>query len=166
VGQLWETNQITVATEHIATAISEGIMNELYDRITTGKKYTKKVVVACVDNEHHQVGIKMVADVFEMNGWDSFFPGSGIPTSELVKFIHEIKPDILAISLSVYFNFANLLRMLESLRKEFPELPIILGGMAFTHISGEALNRLENIVIMKDLYELSNYIDSLNANFK
>jgi len=166
VGRLWETNQITVATEHLATAITEGIMNELYDQITTGKKYTKKIVVASVEKEQHQVGIKMVADMFEMNGWESFYLGSGIPDSELLKFIHEIKPDLLALSLSVYFNFANLLKMLESIRKEFPELQIILGGQAFNHVSKEALTRFGNIQIFNDLYLLVNFIESLNANQK
>lgn len=166
IGRLWETNQITVATEHLATAITEGILNELFEQIVSGKKYNKKVVVACVENEKHQVGIKMVADVFEMKGWESFFLGTGIPTSELVKFIREIQPDILAISLSVYFNFANLLKMLEILRIEFPDLHIILGGQAFSRASEDTLSRLGNLVLLSDLYLLEKYIDSINANLK
>jgi MerR family transcriptional regulator, light-induced transcriptional regulator len=166
VGRLWETNQITVATEHMATAIVEGILNELFEQIISGKKYNKKVVVACVENEKHQVGIKMVGDVFEMKGWESFFLGTGIPTSELVKFIHEIQPDILAISLSVYFNFANLLKMLEILRSEFPDLQIILGGQAFTRASEDTLLRMGNVVLLTDLYLLEKYIDSINTNLK
>jgi MerR family transcriptional regulator, light-induced transcriptional regulator len=166
VGRLWETNQITVATEHLATAITEGILNELFEQIITKNKVNKKVVVACVQNEQHQVGIKMVADVFEMKGWESFFLGTGIPTSELVKFIHEIQPDILAISLSVYFNFANLLKMLEILRSEFPDLQIILGGQAFTRASEDTLLRMGNVVLLTDLYLLEKYIDSINTNLK
>jgi MerR family transcriptional regulator, light-induced transcriptional regulator len=87
VGHLWETNKITVATEHMATAITEGILNELYESLIPQKIYNKKVVVACVENEQHQVGIKMVADIFEMKGWESFFLGTGIPITELIKFI-------------------------------------------------------------------------------
>ena len=164
VGRLWETNQITVATEHMATAVTEGILNELFEQIVSQKKYNKKVVVACVENEKHQVGIKMVADVFEMKGWESFFLGTGIPTSELVKFIRETQPDILAISLSVYFNFASLLKMLELLRSEFPELQIIIGGQAFSRVSDEALLRLGNVVLISDLYLLEKYIDTINTN--
>ncbi len=164
VGRFWETNQITVATEHLATAITEGILNELFEQIISGRKYNKKVVVACVEGEQHQVGIKMVADVFEMKGWESFFLGTGIPTSELVKFIHEIKPDILAVSLSVYFNFANLLKMLELLRNEFPDLQIIVGGQAFSRASDQALQRLGNVVLLSDLYLLEKYIETINTN--
>jgi len=164
VGRLWETNQITVATEHLATAVVEGILNDLFEQIVPKKKYSKKVVVTCVENEKHQVGIKMVADVFEMKGWESFFLGTGIPTSELVKFIRETQPDILAISLSVYFNFANLLKMLELLKSEFPELQIILGGQAFSHASDETIQRLGNVIFLPDLYLLEKYIETINAN--
>lgn len=166
IGRLWETNQITVATEHMATAITEGVLNELFEQIIPEKKYNKKVVVTCVEGENHQVGIKMVADVFEMKGWESFFLGTGIPTSELVKSIRETQPDILAISLSVYFNFAKLLKMLEMLRSEFPDLQIILGGQAFSRTSEDTLSCLGNVVLLSDLYLLEKYIDSINANLK
>jgi methanogenic corrinoid protein MtbC1 len=96
VGRLWETNRITIATEHIATAITEGILNEFLEQIISGKRYNKKVVVACVEKEQHQVGIKMVADVFEMKGWESIFLVTGIPVIELVRFIRDLHPDLLA----------------------------------------------------------------------
>lgn len=166
IGRLWETNQITVATEHMATAITESILNELFEQIISGRKYNKKVVVACVGGEQHQVGIKMVADVFEMKGWESFFLGTGIPTNELVRFISEIKPDLLAISISVYFSFANLLKMLEIIRAKFPDLQIIVGGQAFTRITDDVFQRLGNVVLLTDLYLLEKYIDSINANLK
>lgn len=166
IGRLWETNQITVATEHLTTAITEGILNELFEQIISGKKYNKKVVVACVEGEQHQVGVKMVADVFEMKGWESFFLGTGIPTNELIKFISETQPDLLAISMSVYFSFANLLKMLEIVRAKFPDLQIIVGGQAFTRITDDVFQRLGNVVLLTDLYLLEKYIDSINANHK
>jgi methanogenic corrinoid protein MtbC1 len=162
VGRLWETNKITVATEHLATAITEGILNELFEQIVSGKSYNKKVVVACVEKEQHQVGIKMVADVFEMKGWESFFLGTGISTSDLVRFIGDVQPDLLAISLSVYFNYSYLVNMLETIRAEFPTLQILLGGQAFTHIDDTSFSRFGNIVILTDLYLLEKYIENLN----
>ncbi len=164
VGRLWETNKISVATEHLATAITEGILNELFEQIISKKRYNRKVVVTCVEKEQHQVGIKMVADIFEMNGWESYFLGTGIPTDELVRYVIEMKPDILAISLSVFFNFANLLKMLERLSTEFPDLQILIGGQAFHHVSANILERMGNVVLLSDLYLLETYIKSLNKN--
>jgi methanogenic corrinoid protein MtbC1 len=166
IGRLWEINQISVAAEHLATAITEGILNELFEQIISEQKKSRRVVVAGVENEHHQVGMKMVADVFEMKGWESFFLGAGIPVAELIRFIRRINPDLVAISLSVYFNFVNLLKMLEELRRTFPDLQIILGGQAFSHLSPEARMSLGSVEIITDLYSLEKYIDALNPNSK
>lgn len=163
VGILWETNKISVATEHMCTAITEAILNELLFQIISSKSYNKKVIVACVENEQHQVGIKMVADVFEMNGWESVFLGTGIPTNELIRFIHEQNPDILAISLSVYFNYSNLLQMLQVIISTFPNLHILVGGQALSRSIEPGLKDMANVKIIPDLYVLDKYIKALNS---
>jgi methanogenic corrinoid protein MtbC1 len=162
VGKLWENNKITVATEHMATAITEGILNELFEQIISSERNNKKVVLACVEGEKHQVGIKMVADMFEMKGWESFFLGAGIPTSELIRFIREVKPDVVAISLSIYFNYANLVRMVEAIRAEFPDVLLLVGGQAFAHITNNELGKIPRLVLLADLNILEKFIDTLN----
>lgn len=162
IGLLWETNKISVATEHLATAITEGILNEYFEQIISKAKQNRKVVVACVESEQHQVGVKMVADTFEMLGWESFFLGTGIPVQELIRYIHEVKPDLLAISLTVYFNFTNLVKMLTSIRTDFPELTIIVGGQAFSRVPAEMINKIGNVILLSDLYLLKKYIELLN----
>jgi len=118
--------------------------------------------LACSEDEKHQVGIKMVADLFEMNGWESYFLGTGIPTRELVKFIGEIQPDVVAISLSIYFNYAKLVSMIETLRDQFPDLLILIGGQAFKHIPADGLSVIPKVLILSDLYMLDNLIKTLN----
>ncbi len=163
VGRLWETKQISIATEHLATSITESILNELFGQIIVKERINRKVVVACVQNENHQVGAKMVADTFEMLGWDSFFLGNGIPDEDLVEFIHETRPDLIAISLSIYLNFSHFQRLLERLKLEFPDLQIIAGGQAFRYITPEITARLSNILLFPDLYLLEKYILFLNS---
>lgn len=162
VGKLWEQNKISVAAEHLATAITEGILNELFEQIISDKRLNKKVVLTCVDNEKHQVGIKMVADVFEMHGWESLFLGTGIPVGELKRYIQQVNPDILAISLSIFFNYQNLLNTLKTVRDEFPELLIIIGGQGFNHLNNQDLNKTQGVVYLQDLYVLEQFVKSLN----
>lgn len=163
VGVLWENNKITVATEHMATAIVEGILNELYAELEMQEKQNKKVLLTCVDNELHQVGIKMVADVFEMNGWESKFLGTGIPISELVQFIKQENPEAVAISMSIYFNYQNLLKMVDVLHNEFPTLNIFIGGQAFAHKKEARSQEINDVIYISDLYELDNYLKPINS---
>ncbi len=164
VGILWEQNKISVATEHIATAVTEGILNEFFAQIIPSEKYNKKIVLACVENERHQVGIRMVADVFEMNGWDSYFLGAGIPVNELVKYIHEISPDLLAISFSVYFNARNFFEMIWKVQADFPKLKILVGGQAIKYVKDEINKEFNNVVLIPDLYFLERFIKSLKTS--
>jgi len=158
VGKLWENNKISVATEHLATFISEAILNESYDQVISDIRIGKKVVVACVEKEYHQVGIKMVANVFENNGWDALFLGANVPVTELIIFIKSENPDMLALSLSIYFHLPTLEEMLKLIRLEFPELPVIVGGQAFMHGGREVAEKFVNVKFIGDLHELDYFI--------
>jgi methanogenic corrinoid protein MtbC1 len=164
VGELWEYNRISVATEHLASAIVEGILNELYFKIISSDKINKTVIVACVENEFHQIGIKMISDVFEMNGWNSYFLGANTPTNELISFSKTIKPDIFAISLSIYFHLPMLEKMIPIIRKEFPELPILVGGQAFRHGGHDILLKYKNVIYKPDLNSTESFIKNFNQD--
>jgi MerR family transcriptional regulator, light-induced transcriptional regulator len=158
---LWELNMITVAAEHLATSLSESIMNELYEQIISDVRISKKVVLGCVENELHQVGIKMVADIFEMHGWDTFFLGAGIPTSEFISYIHDIKPDIVALSLTVYSHLPSLINMIEEIRISFPEIPVFIGGQAFRHGGSGVVLAIPNVFVFNNLIEIESFITKI-----
>jgi len=141
VGSLWERNLIGVATEHLSTALVEALLNDLYDQTLPEVYKGRKVVASCVEGESHQVGIKMVADVFEMHGWQSYFLGADVPSNELLAFVAELEPDLIALSLSVYFHVPKLETMLHRIREVFPDLPIVIGGQAFRHGGRDLLDR-------------------------
>ena len=56
VGDLWERGRISVATEHLATAISEGLLNLTYPRLFAQPRNGKSAVITCVPNEYHLIG--------------------------------------------------------------------------------------------------------------
>ncbi len=161
VGELWEKNKITVATEHMASAIVEHVLNEFYYDIAFGEKHNQKVVVACVENEYHQIGIKMISDIFEMHGWESFFLGANVPASDLIAFIKKHKPDVLAISLSIYFHLPVLENMIAMIREEFPDLLIMVGGQAFRHGGKESISQFEHVVYQPDIKSTEKFIKSI-----
>jgi MerR family transcriptional regulator, light-induced transcriptional regulator len=163
VGELWENNRITVAEEHLATSVSEAVMNELLPYLVTKtKKKKKKAMLACVENELHQVGVKMVADVFELKGWDSFFLGSNVPIGDLVAYAGKVHPDIFALSASIYFHIPDLKSMLLDIRASFPDTPVLVGGQAFRHGGQEVIAGDPLVTLIPDLYTLESHIDQLD----
>jgi methanogenic corrinoid protein MtbC1 len=73
IGLLWERNQITVAEEHMATAIVQYVMAQLYAHLPPATITRGNVVITGIQGELHQVGANLVADVLEADGWDVRF---------------------------------------------------------------------------------------------
>ncbi len=155
IGELWQIGRISVATEHLASAVVETIMNEVYFRIITSQRIGKTVVAACVEGELHRIGIRMVADVFEINGWNAYFLGANTPCADLIDFIRKTRPDVLALSLSSDCRLAALENTVQSVHREFPGLLILAGGLAFHegHLR-EFLSAHPDVVYLADLNQL------------
>ncbi len=154
VGRLWEISRISVATEHMCTSITESLVNLCYPLLFSGEHTGKKAVITCTPGEYHQIGARMVADFFELYGWDGYFLGADTPTDDLVSYLNEKKPDLLAISISISFNMSILQEMVQKTRDKFPELPIIAGGQGFRWGGENALAHIEKTFVIKSLDEL------------
>jgi methanogenic corrinoid protein MtbC1 len=161
VGELWEADRISVATEHVATSITETLLTLVYPELFSGDRSGKKAVISCGVNEFHQVGGKIVADIFELNGWDSYFLGANTPVRDLVNFIDEKKPDLLGISLSIYFNLPALVETVAEVRGSFPQLDIIVGGQAFRWGGRDAIQKSSNVTLVPSIEELEELIRAI-----
>jgi len=59
IGQMWEKEKCSISNEHIATKITENLIDLTTQRYSTGNKNDKKVVVTCIDKEYHELGARM-----------------------------------------------------------------------------------------------------------
>jgi MerR family transcriptional regulator, light-induced transcriptional regulator len=130
VGDLWEQHRISVAVEHLATAITERVMTIVQPKVFSGAVRERSIIVACVADEYHQLGGRMVADLAELHGWRGFFLGANTPLEGLLQMIDQQKPDLVGLSLSVYCNLAGLVQALDAVSGTFPGLPVLVGGQA------------------------------------
>jgi methanogenic corrinoid protein MtbC1 len=158
IGELWEQNRISVATEHLATSITEGLLTLMYPTLFSREHIGKKAIISCGVNEFHQIGGRIVADVLELNGWDAYFLGANTPDNDLVLCVDEKKPDLLGLSIGLFFNMAALLEMIEKIRNSFPQLNIIVGGQAFRWGGSDAVEKYPNVIYVPTLDELENFI--------
>ena len=157
IGQMWEDNKITVSVEHMATSITEGLMNDLLPDIINLERKNKKIVISCVENEEHQVGGKMVADIFEKNSWDAYFLGANTPMVDLIEFCNSIKPDLICLSLAVYLNVSVLLKEIKAIRA-ITNIPILIGGQALRIVGVQLSRKLKNVFYFSTLETVDNFI--------
>lgn len=161
VGELWENNRITVANEHLATSITESLLNLAYPVLFAADSIGKKAVISCSANEFHQVGAKMVADIFELNGWDGHFLGANLPPEDMARFIQKVQPDVVGLSLSILANLDHLKRGIEVLRTDFPKLDLLVGGQAFRWGGIDAIKRYPGTEYIQSLEDLEKMINGM-----
>jgi methanogenic corrinoid protein MtbC1 len=132
IGRLWHMNKISVAQEHFVSAATQLIMSQLYPHIFSTEKIGRRVVAACVSDELHEIGIRMVADFFEISGWDSYYLGANLPPSSVVRAIKDYRADILALSCTIPIHQRELENMVAHVRSEEigRDIKIIVGGYA------------------------------------
>ena len=158
VGELWEQNKISVAREHMTTAIVESLLSLTYPLICNVSPTDKKVIVACTPGELHQLGARMVADILEMHGWNSRFLGANTPSSDLLTYLQEERTHLLCLSLSTQMGLATLLNLLRQIQERFPDLPIAVGGQAFRWGGPELLQPFSNVRYVSSLTQLESLV--------
>jgi methanogenic corrinoid protein MtbC1 len=133
IGKLWEENEISVAHEHLATSTTSRLMASLYPEFVMSDQNKGKVVIASTSFEEHQIGIRMVADLLEKNGWDVDFLGANIPVEEVMRLISEQDPFIVAFSLTMSYHLENLVKLIDLIRLSKPKTKIMVGGYAINN---------------------------------
>ena len=119
--------------EHYFTATTQLIMTQLYSKIIASDRNDLKFVAISVSEESHEIGIRMVTDLLELDGWDTYYLGANVPMRDLISFLLEQKPHVLGISITMIFHIQNVIDIIDEVRniEEIKDIKIIVGGYPF-----------------------------------
>ncbi|HUE96453.1 MAG TPA: cobalamin-dependent protein [Longimicrobiaceae bacterium] len=133
VGRLWQENRMNVAEEHLATAITETAMLRLYMEQEIRKEGGPALVAACAETERHAVGLRMLCDLMELEGWHTTFLGASVPTDDLIELLRRRKADVLALSVAIDPHLPQLRRTITAVRETLGDTSplVIVGGRPF-----------------------------------
>lgn len=130
IGRRWQANEISVAQEHLATGISQLALAKLFDYAAPTAGNGRRVFVACVQGELHDLPARLVADYLDHGGFAVRYFGPDVPTHDLLGAISIEPPHLLALSVTMSFNVAALRALVPQVRRLAPVLPIAIGGHA------------------------------------
>jgi methanogenic corrinoid protein MtbC1 len=141
IGARWSRAEISVAQEHLATAATQAAMAGLAERLAPlpGARGAARgsVVIACAEDELHALGVRMVADFLEADGWSVTWVGAMTPAeglAELARGVHAV-----AISAALPERIPLVTRAVTALLA-LPDPPYVLvGGQAFAGSRARAL---------------------------
>ncbi len=136
-GELWKKRKISVAKEHYITAMVQNIIGQLYPYLFTDKQSIQyRLTAVCAGSELHEIGVRMLADFYELGGWDTHYLGSNLPISEVVQHLLESPADVLAISATTARSLDDVTELIKHVRSH-PKLKhtkIMVGGKLFNDI--------------------------------
>lgn len=131
VGELWHTAKITVDAEHYCTSVTQMAMAQMYPVLFSEERKNRTILCACPGTELHEIGARMVADLFENDGWNGIFLGAAVPQDAMLEAIRADKPDLIALSVTMPQHLLTCADLVKAIRAEFPDIKIAVGGGAF-----------------------------------
>lgn len=132
IGRRWQMNEMTVAEEHFCTAVTQLIMSQLYPQIFATPRIGRRLVAASIGGDLHEIGVRMVADFFEMAGWDTYYLGANTPLASIVDSVTDRRADVLALSATMTFHVPAVVEVIREVRHEHGDRTrILVGGYPF-----------------------------------
>lgn len=142
IGLKWQNNEVSVAQEHLSTAIAQSLMTQGLLKAELPPPNGRRVLLACVEGNTHALGLQMVSDAFQLGGWDVQFLGASVPTGAVTQQVNRFQPHLLGLSVS----FAHQLRTVKEVIARLAQSQgamrpaIIIGGLAinqFDRLAGQ-----------------------------
>ncbi len=152
VGDLWHEGHISVAQEHyVSNFVKQKIfsaMNQL--RVVENGP---KVVVACPQNETHEIGAMTVAYFCASRGCRTHYLGLRMPIDELAGYCEAVSPAIIFFSITLPLSHAEAERLANSLAsKILPICSVGIGGQGVIDI--EEIFEKEKISVLRTLRDI------------
>lgn len=121
VGAAWEAGELTVAQEHLTSAV---VRSHLERRLTDARAAVRgTAVLACAPGERHELGLLMLAVLLRADGWHVAYLGADTPSADAARLAAELAANVLCVSATLPEAAAAAASLVPS-----GELRVLLGG--------------------------------------
>jgi methylmalonyl-CoA mutase cobalamin-binding subunit len=100
IGELWTEGRCSVASEHLISGQFVLRLGRLLDAAQPSDPDAPQVVAACFPDEHHELGLLVVAWHVARHGVRVVYLGAALPTAELAKACHTRRPQAVLLSVT------------------------------------------------------------------
>ncbi|MBR7672353.1 cobalamin-dependent protein, partial [Streptomyces daliensis] len=130
VGEDWAADRISVATEHVATGISDRAVAAVAATHSAPRAwYRGRIAVACVEGEWHALPARILAEVLRLRGWRVDFLGAHVPGTHLIDHLHRTGAHLVALSCSLPVRLPAAYVAVSASQEA--GVPVLAGGAGF-----------------------------------
>jgi MerR family transcriptional regulator, light-induced transcriptional regulator len=129
IGRLWESGEISVAHEHLATQIATQVLVLAHhlEGLPEGRA-GHRVMLAAVEGERHVVALDMAGKLLESAGYEVLELGADVPTSALPDIVWQHRPSLLAMSATMPEAGKLVPAAVEAVIEAADDVCVVLGG--------------------------------------
>ena len=130
IGELWVAGRITIAHEHLATAVLRTFLLNAARPFAENLR-APRLLVATPAGQLHELGALLVGAAATQLGWQIVYLGASLPAAEIAGAARQTQARAVALSLVYPEDDAQLPGELKSLREMLPaDVAIVAGGRA------------------------------------
>ncbi len=129
IGDLWRAGACSVASEHLASDIFTHRVRRMFEDAQPAAKGAPRIVAACFPDEHHQLGLLILAWHLARRGFRVDYLGPSFPLSNLEQACEAASPHAVLLSVARKVTYRRHRDELAALvaRRSF-RWPVYVGG--------------------------------------
>ena len=129
VGDLWADGSLSVADEHLATAISIRVVMLQREAFRVARRRaSSRVLLAGAQGERHVVGLEMAASVLLHAGYDVRMLGADLPVADVAAAVERHRPTVVGFTTATALTAVNLPKAFDAVRSASGGIGILVGG--------------------------------------
>lgn len=129
VGQGWSEGTVSIAHEHLATAVFRRVLGWILRVYEVGHS-APRLVVATPPRQVHELGAMLAGAAAAAQGWDVTYLGADLPIAEILASARHVDAKGVALSIVYPAIDPGLVSDLEQLRTGLDSRALLLGGYA------------------------------------
>ncbi len=132
LGRLWAEGKVDVAREHFFSESTLTFMSQLLAEVGARRSKGRSCLCLSVCREDHLIGMRMVADLLELDGWHSQFLGGDVCTQHILRALVDTRVELLAVSVTLPEHLGYAAELVRALRSSVPlqKVKVLVGGQA------------------------------------
>lgn len=132
IGRLWHLGEVSVAEEHLVTSTTQRAMAVLASSSPAAAPNGRTAIVAAISSNAHDIGLRAVADLYQLAGWRALFLGADVPAEDVPAMVNWFQADLLLLGVTMATQLPRVTRLLEAVRERSGRpVKVIVGGAAF-----------------------------------
>ena len=139
IGNLWEKNKLSPATEHVASNVAHGLVKIITDRTPSSMK-KNSILICTPEGEWHNLGCNVVESVLITRGYKVINISPSSSHQSIIGHMEKTAPEAVLVSVTLTENAKSAQRLVRKIRERFSGLVIVGGqGIKDTNLGDTAI---------------------------